>query len=64
MKLIEKYLSKVDFENIKTYGGYNYINPYINQYINPQAIFSFFTQEGPEYFKSITLHDTNNLLKH
>ena len=31
MKLIEKYLSKVDFENIKTYGGYNYINPYIKE---------------------------------
>lgn len=31
MKLIEKYLSKIDFENIKTYGGYNYINPYIKE---------------------------------
>jgi hypothetical protein len=31
MKLLEKYQSKVDIENIKTYGGYNYINPYIKE---------------------------------
>ena len=31
MKLLEKYQSKVDLENIKTYGGYNYINPYIKE---------------------------------
>jgi len=29
MKLIEKYLSKVDLGNIKNYAGYNWINPYI-----------------------------------
>jgi DNA polymerase elongation subunit (family B) len=29
MKLIEKYLSKIDLDNIKNYAGYNWINPYI-----------------------------------
>jgi len=31
MKLLEKYQIKVDLENIKTYGGYNYINPHIKE---------------------------------
>ena len=31
MKLIEKYLSKIDLDNIKNYGGYNWINPYIKE---------------------------------
>lgn len=31
MKLIEKYLSKVDLNNIKSYGGYNWINPYVKE---------------------------------
>jgi len=32
MKLLEKYLSEIDLENIKSYGGgYYYINPYIKE---------------------------------
>ena len=31
MKLLEKYQSKVDLDNIKNYGGYNYINPHIKE---------------------------------
>lgn len=29
MKLIEKYLNKIDLENIKICGGFNYLNPFI-----------------------------------
>jgi DNA polymerase elongation subunit (family B) len=31
MKLIDKYLSKIDLDNLKSYGGYNWINPYIKE---------------------------------
>lgn len=31
MKLIDKYLSKIDLSNLKNYGGYNWINPYIKE---------------------------------
>lgn len=31
MKLLDKYLSKIDLDNIKNYAGYNWINPYIKE---------------------------------
>jgi len=31
MRLLDKYLDKIDIENIKNYGGYNYIKPNIKE---------------------------------